>query len=263
MIELQHETTGIIYKVTNKLNGKVYIGKTFRTLKERWKDHVKKSNSKKFHFYNAIQKYGKESFDLEIIHEIKGMDQVEVNNQLSKLEIEYIKKYDSLNNGYNSTSGGEGVLCFKHSELSKIKMSNAKKGKKLSLEHIHNMSESRKGCVFTEEHRRKLSEASKRLTIESRNKMSRARLGKKMSEETKRKLSITTKNSLTPEEINRRKIKISKRVIQCDKDWNEIKEFESIKAASIELKIGDGAISACTKNKKHYNTAGGYKWKLK
>ena len=59
---------GLIYKIVNDINDKVYIGKTTRTMEIRWKDHIKPSNlfiPNKFH--NAINKYGIEHFHMELV----------------------------------------------------------------------------------------------------------------------------------------------------------------------------------------------------
>lgn len=100
----------IIYKATNKLNQKVYIGLTSLTLAARMTAHYwqARSSSKNYHFYNAIRKYGWEVFKWEVI------DRAENYENLIQLEIEYIKKYDSFNNGYNSTLGGEGTKGIDH-----------------------------------------------------------------------------------------------------------------------------------------------------
>ncbi len=99
---------GFIYKITNKLNGKVYIGLTTTTLKKRWEGHkacvkmvIKKE---KMHpLYNAIAKYGVENFDIEQI------DSSDDFNELGKLERKYINKYKSfdIDFGYNITRDGE------------------------------------------------------------------------------------------------------------------------------------------------------------
>ena len=57
-----------IYKVTNKLNGKCYIGKTIYNLEERKKGHLKVRYTRNYPFYNAINKYGLESFIWETIY---------------------------------------------------------------------------------------------------------------------------------------------------------------------------------------------------
>lgn len=93
------------------VNGKVYIGQTMnkRGYRERWMQH--RYNAKyKIHdnrFMKAINKYGDNSFDKMVLEEIECSNKEKLKNKLDKLEIEYIKKYDSFNNGYNSTKGGD------------------------------------------------------------------------------------------------------------------------------------------------------------
>lgn len=106
---------GFIYKVTNKKNGKVYIGQTIQSIKDRWYRHCGKSGLSKAelntHFKRAILKYGKESFTIEVLEEVDS-------SKLDEREKYYIKLYDSYNNGYNSTLGGQdgGFKPFKLTE---------------------------------------------------------------------------------------------------------------------------------------------------
>lgn len=99
---------GFIYKITNLLNNKVYIGKTQLTLELRWQDH--KKNFKKLQddmaIHKAMFKYGEDNFSTEIIEECSD----EIINDREKHWIEF---YNSYQNGYNSTLGGEGALKWK------------------------------------------------------------------------------------------------------------------------------------------------------
>nr|DAY45730.1 MAG TPA: intron associated endonuclease [Crassvirales sp.] len=90
---------GIIYKITNKVNNKSYIGQTRYTIEFRWKQHQHKKDNTYFH--NAIKKYGVSNFNIEILEEC---DIENLNNR----EIFYIAKFDTFNNGYNLTIGGDG-----------------------------------------------------------------------------------------------------------------------------------------------------------
>lgn len=95
----------IIYKITNKLNNKVYIGLTKTTLQYRWSKHISASkdlNNTK-HLYKSMRKYGIENFYIEQI------DETDDFSKLGELERKYIKEYDSTNpdKGYNLTPGGE------------------------------------------------------------------------------------------------------------------------------------------------------------
>lgn len=114
----------IIYKITNRINGKVYIGQTTRTLNERWKEHCSDSRNrtKKMALHKAIQKYGKEHFTVEQID--VACDQSELNYK----EMHWIAECNSIiPNGYNLTSGGEHPVF---SEETRRKISEANKGEK-------------------------------------------------------------------------------------------------------------------------------------
>mgnify|MGYP002519401990 CR=1 FL=1 len=95
----------IIYKITNQINNKIYIGLTTCSLEYRWSKHVTESkniNNTK-HLYKAMRKYGIESFTIEAIDETNDF------KKLGELERYYIRKFNSTNPeiGYNLTHGGE------------------------------------------------------------------------------------------------------------------------------------------------------------
>lgn len=94
---------GYIYKVTNTVNGKVYIGQTSRDVHTRWCEHLHDTASKKdlsrFVFHRAIHKYGADSFRVETIEECDVAD-------LDERERYWIKYYNSYEKGYNSDFGG-------------------------------------------------------------------------------------------------------------------------------------------------------------
>ena len=90
---------------TNIITGKQYIGLTSKGIEKRWKSHIafaKKHN--KYYFHRAINKYGINSWKHEILEE--NIKNIEDANMLEKF---YINKYDTFNNGYNSTIGGDGT----------------------------------------------------------------------------------------------------------------------------------------------------------
>lgn len=89
---------GYIYKITNKVNNKSYIGQTRNTVEFRWRQHIKAKDNKYFH--KAIQKYGVENFTVETLEKCKLED-------LDSREIYYISKYNTFGkDGYNMTKGG-------------------------------------------------------------------------------------------------------------------------------------------------------------
>lgn len=101
------EKIGILYSISNDINEKLYIGKTYKSLKQRWKLHVSdsKKDNKNRHLYNAMKKYGIEHFYIEEIGRYKS-------GELEEMEKYYIEKYDTYNNGYNCTTGGDGCPGF-------------------------------------------------------------------------------------------------------------------------------------------------------
>ena len=103
---------GFIYKITNKINGKFYIGKTILTEPQRWQQHLyyAQNNQKEKdcpYLCNAILTYGKENFIREIIEEVD-------NSKLSERERFWIKELNATNPsiGYNLSKGGDGSQKF-------------------------------------------------------------------------------------------------------------------------------------------------------
>ena len=178
-----------IYKITNKLNGKVYIGQSI-DIDTRWRQHINAKDD--FAIHRAIQKYGKENFKFEVLLECPV-------DMLNVWERDMIALYDCISpKGYNLTEGGEGYQC---SEETRLKMSNIQKGKHHSEETRHKISESQKGRHVSEETRLKMSNTRKGkkhqpLSVEHKRKISESMKGKKhqpFSAEHKRKLSESLK----------------------------------------------------------------------
>ena len=108
---------GLIYIIKNSINNKVYIGQTTLSMEDRWKTHLKPSVSKQrssYKIYNAMNKYGKENFYCELLEE--NIPVKELNDR----EIYYIEKYNSFENGYNSTKGGDGRFINKDYDIENI-----------------------------------------------------------------------------------------------------------------------------------------------
>ena len=93
-----------IYKITNQINGKLYIGKTNRTIQERFKEHCRdylKRENEKRPLYSAMKKYGICNFSIELIEEC-ALNEAEIREKY------WIEFYGSFKYGYNATLGGDG-----------------------------------------------------------------------------------------------------------------------------------------------------------
>lgn len=97
-------TKGLIYKISNTVNDKIYIGQTIQPLSRRWQKHISDSKKKDTHLYRAMRLYGVDKFSIEVIE--GNIPQEE----LSDKEKYYISQYNSFNDGYNSTPGGESGM---------------------------------------------------------------------------------------------------------------------------------------------------------
>lgn len=122
----------LIYMATNRITGKEYIGQSVRSLTHRKSQHLSSAltNTGNTYFCNTIRKYGQYNFDWEILHD--GITDID---DLNKLEMYYIKLYDTFNNGYNLTEGGGGMLGLVPNKDTRLKMSQAKCGTKLKEKH--------------------------------------------------------------------------------------------------------------------------------
>lgn len=115
---------GSLYIIENLINHKVYIGITKQNPNDRWIQHKydARHRSRNYPLYNSMNKYGIENFSFTVL-----IDNVESPEELSNLEVEYIKKYNSTNRdyGYNLEPGGRKDYTI--SESTRKKMSKATK----------------------------------------------------------------------------------------------------------------------------------------
>ena len=141
------------------VNGMCYIGQTQKPLKYRWREHVRDSEIKDFKLYRAIRKYGVDAFKVDTI------EKVNTTEELNRQEKYWVDYFDSFNNGYNSTLGGEDNPMNHEENRRKISITN--KGMKNFLGKTH--------------------------TSETKARMSKSATGRIRSEEDKLKQSITRK----------------------------------------------------------------------
>lgn len=111
---------GKIYKITNVINEKVYIGQTIQTLTKRWWGHWSEHCRACPKLKNSIRKYGKENFTIEII------DTANLIQDLNKKEEFWIKHFNSVEFGYNLQAGGGNRLHLPES-IRKMEENNTKR----------------------------------------------------------------------------------------------------------------------------------------
>lgn len=153
---------GIIYRWTNKVNGKKYVGQTIHPEK-RYQQHKRGEKADSQIIDRAILKYGAENFDYTVLLTIHADTREELRGLLDEAEIALIRleqSYYKTGKGYNMTLGGMTRGSYTHTETTKIKLSKMKKGKKLSETAKRNIAEGHRGLKFTELHKTNLQKAN-------------------------------------------------------------------------------------------------------
>ena len=165
---------GTIYKITNIKTGKVYIGKTTRSLNDRLHGHINSADrGDNFKLSRAIRKYGKENFIIEPI------DFAETRDELNEKEVYYINEYKSLETRYNMTIGGEGGNTYINKSDEEMKVISEKISTALRKNNgNHGQFVGPKNGMY-----------GKHQTPEAKEKISKASKGRKCSKEHNRKIS--------------------------------------------------------------------------
>lgn len=162
---------GVIYKYTSPV-GKSYIGQTTDEVRRRRDFLGIKEVYAGPKINRARKKYGPENFKYVVLVKVESDNKDELQNYLNTLEIGFIKMFDTVKNGYNSCCGGcKNVTGFHHTEETKKKISELKKGK----------PSWNKGIPMKEESKQKLKEVKKGQKPWN--------TGKHWDEETKKKIS--------------------------------------------------------------------------
>jgi group I intron endonuclease len=279
----------VIYKTTNLINGKIYIGQD-------------KNNDPTYYgsgtiLKKAIKKYGKENFKKEILENCHSSE------ELNDKEIFWIKETNATNKliGYNISDGSKegdrrigheiaknGIYNYWVEKYGKEEADKRKENQINKLKDVGRLGNdlTKKGryCIWLEKYGKEDADKKYqewRLRIsqyqqyklengwkhsdETKEKISNNSKGKKLSEETKIKLRKPKPKGFSEKISNLKKgvllgpSKKRKEVIQFDLDWKYIKTWESISKVEEELKIYN--INAVCKGKQQ--TAGGYRWKYK
>lgn len=236
-----------VYMHRCKISNKAYIGIAKGDPKQRWGSNGYKYTKKQRAFYNAIKKYGWDSFEHIIWHkDLSKKEAEEWEIRLIALFKTNCCRYKNPTYGYNMTDGGEGPNGVVRSNEFKEKISKANKGKQVSQETRLKLSQANKGKHLGEKNQmygRHHSEKTKEIFGNQRKGKycgdKNPMYGKNHSQETKGKMRECKRNIF--------------RAIYCI-EFNEI--FESIKDAERKLGIDNAQISACCKGKPGYNSAG-------
>lgn len=103
---LRKDAAGVVYCITNYVNGKRYVGITSRSIEKRFAEHCKADS----YIGKAIRKHGVENFS------IFEIDYASSESELYEKEMLWIEQYKTFDDGYNLTLGGEGIKMFKKIE---------------------------------------------------------------------------------------------------------------------------------------------------
>ena len=202
---------------------KRYIGKTKRSLALRqgknW-EHYKNSRL----LWKAIQKYGIDNIETDILFE--GMI---TDDEANELEVHYIEAYKTNANkykhpcyGYNLTAGGEGVVDWEPTP----------ERKEFLQKQMYELSQKRRGVKFTEETKKKISEAHKGVKRGP------------MSEETKKKISIAnSRENMSEETKQKRKMAGRKPLIATNNTTGESLWFDSLTATAEYFGVAISVVS--------------------
>lgn len=263
-----------VYKIVNKINGKIYIGSTVN-FKDRFRDHKKLLRHDKHpnqHLQNSWNKYGEDNFEFLILSIV-----IKDKDLLLKEEQKFIDELNVCDNsiGYNISETAGSTFGYRFSEKSKEKMSKAKLKSNSKLHEkilIETLLGKDKDYYFTNESISVNEDKDitnpfygKRHSNESKEKMSKAKmgnknphfnkgpmLGKEFTEEHKNKIGSANSGKNN---------KSSKPIIQYDLDMNIVAEWDSAGMAARALKLSVGNIWMCCNGKAR--TSYGFIWRYK
>ena len=280
---------GVIYKITNQINGMIYIGQTTQGLQNRWIHHVaeaKKDHKKggwSAYLHRAIIKYGRENFSVEVVE--NGS-----NDKLNEREIYWIAYYHSNDKdiGYNLTYGGEGTVRIDYNEVYRLwddglstfqiaeKLHIARGTALYILQQYKNYSDEesrkRRGKNITKAKRESVSQydlhgnfiaeyTSSFKAAQSVEGAGRYAVKKCCEEQCGISGGYQWRYSKdpAPEAFHGKAKGKQKPIIQMDLDDNIIAKFKCLKEASEQTRTNMGSICSCCSGL--YKTANGFKWR--
>lgn len=235
---------GWIYKVTNNINGKSYIGQT-NDYKRRWNEHKWGKGNTAF-LNKAIKKYGIANFTFSILIELKAKDDKSIVCLMDALEMYYIHKYNTFKKGYNATEGGRGVKSLHFSKESIEKMKRTRHQnilKESEIERKEKYGKGMRGKHHTKEIREIITQALLHRPREIYDRIAAKRRGKKRDHDM----------------IMRGAAKRRKPVLQYNLNGDFIKEYDGV--CNVNWVESPCNISACCRGKSA--SAYGYIWRYK
>lgn len=262
---------GVIYKITNLINGKIYIGQTVVSEPQRWQAHIWNAYNNPtndcIYLCNAIKKYGRKNFKREILEEIDNLD------ELNDKKIYYIQKYNSTNPeiGYNICIGGGGHAKYSSEEILELYKNTH------SIAQVSKLLGATRGTISKRLHGMGIEAYNKTINQYSLNGELLATFLSFAQAKRETGLSlphIVPKHNYscgyfwvyetddkTIEEVienYKKSNQLAKKIQQYDLQCNFIKEFNSAAEASRELNINVSSIKSALNGKQY--TAGGYLW---
>ena len=163
-----------VYTITNKIDQKMYVGITVQNPPIlRYRRHWREASKADTKLYTAMNKYGKDAFSFDIIDTASDIA------TLKALECYHIKKLNTLEEGYNLTSGGDGCVGYKHTPEHREYMRNIMVGKNKG-------KQPRLGAILSEETKRKIGNKRREMVA---NGTAKTLKGIPKSSETRAKIS--------------------------------------------------------------------------
>lgn len=245
------ERTYCVYKHTNRENGKVYIGITSQEPRDRWDSGWGYQRNK--HFWDAIQKYGWDGFDHEVL--FWGLSPEEAFDKERKLIVEYCSR--DYRKGYNVSPGGETGPCLSGEN-------HPMYGKHHTTESRKKISDSKRGIPWSEERRRASMSG---LSVQRRREIALRTIagynkGKVWDAESNRKRSESNRGQKRSEQTRKNVSEAHKiPVVQLTSDGKVVCEWDCAKTAGESLGVQPGHISKVCRNQR--KTAGGFVWRYK
>ncbi len=237
------DTKGIVYLISFP-NKKYYVGITSTSFEERKRNHLSHANTSNLAVHNAIVKYGK-NVKWEVI------DQADNWDDLTDLEIRYIKEYNSYidDNGYNLTKGGDGTVGYKHSKEDNLR--NSKRRTKYFADPANKEKQSEANKLAHKNNPQQAKNHSKFQKKRFQEDGERERVAEGMRKYLSKKENLERHS----------RVRGGKEFYVLDLDNNIVAEYLIQAECAREMKLQTSKINNCLKGKR--KTHGGFRFKYK